>query len=46
LYEKHSASYGVCRSLGWIGHKETLPEFFDALAIHNQSAGTGDSALA
>jgi hypothetical protein len=45
-YEKHSLSYGVCQSLGWVGQQETLPEFFEALAIHNQSVTADDKVLA
>ena len=45
-YEQRSLSHGVCHSLGWVGQQETLPEFFEALAMHNQSVTADDEALA
>ena len=44
-YENRSATYAVCRRIGWVGTEQVLPEFFEQLGIHNQSIADRDKKL-
>ena len=45
-YENRSATYAVCRRIGWVGSEQVLPEFFEQLDIHNQSVANESKQLA